>query len=138
MKLKSFTALVVALLLIPIFISGCAASGTALRLDSDQGFKGAARELAEAYLAGQKSGMHPNEAKKLYGDGAANPFYNLEQYRYISTGHIMGQPALCYRVKAGNQAGGNPTWADVWIFFSHNPKIEKTDRFMGLRIAGLM
>lgn len=116
-----------------MLISGCATNQNIQRLQTDTRFQEAARQLATIYLEGQKAG----DSSARYGSGTAK-FYNLSEYKIISFGWEWNQPAIFVRVKAGNQAGGNPVWTDYAIRFSHDPQLEAGgDRWLGVGISSV-
>lgn len=115
-----------------VLLTGCATAPSVRRMQSDPGFQQAAIRLVSNYLDAQKSG---ESGGARFGSGAAN-FYNLAEYRVVSTGWEWGAPAVFVRVKAGNKIGGNPVWTDYATQLRHDPRLEATgDVYLGLRIS---
>ena len=127
MKLK----LTISILLAAV-LCGCM-TATTQRLRTDPQLQSMAEQLTLDYLDGQKEGESERVVAQKYGGGGT--FYNLVEYRIEGLGHEFGQPAVFFRVKAGNRVGG-VFWKDYRVTFRHDPKLEATgDHYMGLRIS---
>ena len=122
-------------ILIGVALCGCVANKVAKRLTSDSSFQRAAEKLTRDFLDGQKGGESGRVAAQRYG--STGSFYNLVDYRIEGFGHEFGQPAVFFRVKAGNRVGG-VTWTDYRVLMRHDPKLEATgDDYKGLRIRSV-
>jgi outer membrane murein-binding lipoprotein Lpp len=123
----------IAVVLLSVFLSGCAMNQDAQRLASDPLFSSAAQQLASDFLDGQKAGDGEQVAQAKYG--VSDTFYNLVDYRIEGVGQQFGSPVVFVRVKAGNQMGG-VIWTGYIIWLRHDPNLEASgDRYLGLRIS---
>jgi len=125
--MKTLTCLFLSIAL----LSGCATASSYLFRDNPN-LVSPARQMAEAYLNGQKNGETYKEASQKYGKGVIE-FYGLKEYRYLEAGHFFYTPVLRYRIQATNQMGG-VVWGTYDIGFSYDEKLASQESNNGLRI----